>query len=241
MEHKLLDDDDGEFEDFNPDHMTPDEIRKLLEPSSDKVKRNIIYDERLKRFQLSKEDEEIFDECGISTGKVYFYTGQIVAQRKLRPFEYQMPIYLRAVYWLAHCLAMLIYAYSSFIALQITLFNLILLGLIVIGGGKVSKWLSQWRFNQEYKYRHSHLEKFLAKANEEYFTELKVKVAAGVEGRWLEFQLPDPEDRDGFMPYRRDSEVSVPSVGPTGIRMVPSAIIEQSDEDDEGSQAPSRQ
>ena len=56
MEHKLLDDDNGEFEDFNPDHMTPDEIRKLLEPSSDKVKRNIIYDERWKRFELSLED-----------------------------------------------------------------------------------------------------------------------------------------------------------------------------------------
>ena len=136
-----------------------------------------------------------------------------------------MPLNIKALYWLAHLLVMLLYAYLSFLALQITLFNLILLGLIFICGGKVNKWLSKYRFKQEYNFQHSHLNKFITKANAEYFTDLNVKVVAGDEGRWLEFHLP--EDAFPDLIQRNSPDF-----------MNRTAITEQSDEDDDGSQAP---
>ena len=81
---------------------------------------------------------------------------------------------------------MLIYSYFSFLVLQVTLFNLILLGLAFVMGRKLSNTLSKFFYKQCYKYQYGGFNKALKEANENYFENKSVLIVGGHEGRWLE-------------------------------------------------------
>ena len=90
------------------------------------------------------------------------------------------------------------YLYVSFIALQLALFNLILLGIIIIYMGKLYDMMTRYAFKFEYNYRNSAFQKHIQEANKQYFSNKNVELVGLQEGLLLELQLPENVD-DQFM------------------------------------------
>ena len=149
--------------------MTPDDIRRFYEPKPSDEKIILKYSKETKRYQFDKPEEDKAAEYGIDSGEIWKVLGRLQQTKRNRPFESSPPIHVKAVHWLGHILVMLLYSYFSFLVLQVTLFNLILLGLAIVMGRKLSKGLSKFFYKQSYKYQYGGFNKVLKEANEAYF------------------------------------------------------------------------
>jgi len=121
-------------------------------------------------------------------------TGRIISDINLRPFHKKVPLHRKLVLYLAAILVFLVYIYCSFILLQLALFNLILLGIIIIYMGKLYNQMTKIAFKYDYNYRNAAFQKHIDKANDDYFRAKNVELVGLKEGLWLELQLPDNED-----------------------------------------------
>lgn len=183
------------YEEFNPDNMSPEEIEDLLKPFSTKMKRAIFYDNKLKRYHLSEKDEEILRNY-FEINKFYEYQFEIIQNKNLRPFDKKLPLCTRFLLRvILPVVATVIYSYACLMLLQLALFNVILMGIMVIGLSKIWHFLNKFSFKYEYNYRTKDFKKHIEKANDEYFRAKGVVLVGGEEGKWLELQLPDTEDK----------------------------------------------
>lgn len=117
-------------------------------------------------------------------------------KKKLLPFRKKLPLFTRiALRFLLPFIVTILYSYACLMLLQLALFNVILLGIMIIGLSKIWKFFTKFSFKYEYNYRNKEFKKHIERANEEYFRSKGVVMVGGEEGKWIEFQLPDTEDK----------------------------------------------
>ena len=85
-----------------------------------------------------------------------------------------------------------LYLLIAFIFLQLALFNVILLGLIIIFFFKVNYYFDEFIIKKEYKYQNKDFDKFIADQNElRAYKEACINITAMEQGKYLEFHLPE--------------------------------------------------
>ena len=204
----------------------------------------IKYDHQRNRYELSEEDVTEMIKYGVDPKKFTEVTGRIISDINLRPFQKKLPLHRKFVLYLAAILVFMLYIYFSFILLQLALFNLILLGIIIIYMGKLYNQMTKIAFKYDYNYRNAAFQKHIKKANDEYFLNKNVELVGLKEGLWLELQLPDNEDNtlgpDAFrgsssVAYRKQTAGEpLPSFGNKGGPGYSKAITERPEgEEDE--------
>ena len=182
---------DQEEDNSQQEDLTPDDIRRFYEPKPSDEKIILRYSAETKRYLFDKPEEDKAAEYGIESGEIWKVLSKLQHTKRNRPFENSAPIHVKGLHWLVHILVMLLYSYFSFLVLQVTLFNLILLGLAIAMGRKLSKGLSKFFYKQSYKYQYGGFNRILKEANEGYFETKSAQITGGHEGRWLEIQLPE--------------------------------------------------
>jgi hypothetical protein len=82
--------------------------------------------------------------------------------------------------------------YVSLLVLQLTLFNIIFLGIEVIYFKKLYNLLHGFEYKQDYNYRNGKFKRFIEAENLRFYRfKHQVELVGGEEGKWLEIQLPD--------------------------------------------------
>ena len=84
------------------------------------------------------------------------------------------------------------YLVISFIFLQLALFNVILLGLIIMFFFKVNYYFDEFIIKKEYKYQNKDFDKFIETQNElPAYKQACVNITSMEQGKYLEFHLPE--------------------------------------------------
>ena len=86
---------------------------------------------------------------------------KIEKNRNLRPFEKRLPCTRVLLLKLLSLIVLLIYTYVCFILVQLALFNIILIGIMLIYFGKVATVMQAYGIKQEEKYKTSAFKKFI--------------------------------------------------------------------------------
>jgi Region found in RelA / SpoT proteins len=88
-----------------------------------------------------------------------------------------------------------IYIYACTLVLQLALFNLILLGIMIIYFSKLTTALASWAMKHEYNFQNRDFKRYIENENKDYYRSINVELVGGEEGRWIEVQLPDNEEQ----------------------------------------------
>ncbi len=84
-----------------------------------------------------------------------------------------------------------LYLYCALLIWQMSLFNLILVGISIVYFNKLWILFSAFEMKADIKYRTTPLLRFIESENARYFTAKKVVLSCGEIGECLELQLPD--------------------------------------------------
>lgn len=144
-------------------------------------------------FEITEEDEKVLKSYKVDPEVVEGYLREICESKRLRPFERELPLYLSVLINGAFTLVSFTYFYVCFIILQLALFNLIIMGIMIIVFHRMRTFMTETIFKYEYKYSTKDLKRFVALANETYFRALNVELSASECGTRLIIQLPDNE------------------------------------------------
>ena len=86
----------------------------------------------------------------------------------------------------------LLYFYFAFLLIQLALFNVILLGLLIILFIKLQNGIAAWLIKNEMKYQNKDFKAFLESQNQlKGYKDSQVNLTGGEQGMWLEFHLND--------------------------------------------------
>jgi len=104
-----------------------------------------------------------------------------------------MPYYLFIPAILAEFIFLLFFAYVFFLIIQLALFNLVIIGIIIVIGKKIWQLVEALRWKCTFQYRTKDFIKFIDQQNQTVYGEMKIEVQTEREGQWLEFLLKEDE------------------------------------------------
>jgi hypothetical protein len=81
---------------------------------------------------------------------------------------------------------LIIYSYGCFILLQLALFNLIMLGVMLVYFNKLFMFFRAIVFRYDYNYRNQPFKKFIEKENDRFYIKKNIELIGGEQGKWLE-------------------------------------------------------
>ena len=100
---------------------------------------------------------------------------------------------------------LLIRVYFSLLVIQLSLFNLVIMGILLKLIHQFWQFLDAIRWKFEFNYKTDDFKKFIEKQNEEVYKELKIEVIPERKGLWLEFLLRKEEQMfEELINERRD-------------------------------------
>ena len=112
---------------------------------------------------------------------------------KYQPRKRKMPCYLEFPLILFECVFLLVIFYFFFLIIQLALFNLVILGILLVFIKKIFQFVEAIRWKCRFQYRTKEFTKFIQQQNEEVYQKLNIKIEYEREGSWLEFLLVDDE------------------------------------------------
>ena len=148
------------------------------------------YDKDEKRYIISDKDKEVMQKY-MTVEEFHKTTKEIENSMRLRPFDMRTPCCKRFLLKMLTIIFLIIYSYACFILLQLALFNLIMLGVMLVYFNKLFMFFAAVCFKYDYNYRNSPFQKFIEKENERFYSKKNIELIGGEQGFWLELQLPD--------------------------------------------------
>lgn len=161
---------------------------------SARVKLTIEWNTDAKKYVLSDKDIKTLADYKIKQDEFEKTTREIETNINLRPFDLKQPFFRKLGFKLLALFVILIYLYACLILLQLALFNLILLGIMIIYLKKLYYLLFSFEYKQDYNYRNRRFKQFIEAENNRYYKNINVDLVGGEQGQWLELQLPEDLD-----------------------------------------------
>ena len=140
---------------------------------------------------LSENDKKVLLDYNVLENEFLSTTKKIEREKRLRPWEVKMPVCYKIGLGFLGLLVIAIYLYCSLIFLELALFNVILLGILLVGLSKVYYTIFAFMRDLDEKYRNSPLKRFIEAENMRLYSMRGLILIVGKEGKWLEVQLPD--------------------------------------------------
>lgn len=119
--------------------------------------------------------------------------GELSRRKDLHPWERSFSTCKKFGFSIAKYLALFLYLILCFFAIQFALFNLIILGLMIMFLGRLSEKFTTFTIKREVKYQNEELIKFLHQQDLIY-KDKNIKFTSGEQGKWIEVQLPDIDE-----------------------------------------------
>ena len=184
-------------------NLSDEKINQMMQqkPFSTKAKRTISWvgtdeltGEKIETYILTEDDRKILKDYLKSDMVKFENMLKEVSRRKdLHPWERSLPWHTKLGYKLGKYLAIIFYLALCFVLLQLALFNLILLGLMLMYLGKIGDTFTAMTIKAEVKYQNKGFLGFL-KTQDELYKQYNITFNGGTQGGWIEVQLPDRED-----------------------------------------------
>ena len=110
---------------------------------------------------------------------------------KFQPRKRTMPFYLDCPIILGEFILMLLVIYVFFLIIQLALFNLVILGILIVFIKRFYVFLEAIRWKLKFNYRTKDFKKFIESQNETVYDKFDtpIKIECEREGSWLEFLL----------------------------------------------------
>lgn len=150
--------------------------------------------DRARLGELPKEVRDRFEET----------LKALAGQVSLRPFDHKQPFYRRAGFKVLSMVVWVLYVYVGLLLVTLTMFNLIVLGVLVAYFLKLLYFLEAVELRQEQTFRSRPFKRFINEQNEDVFKGLQLApgttgfyTLVGTDsGRCIELQLPQDESAD---------------------------------------------
>lgn len=160
----------GQKKEFGRD----DAIEYILDPY-DKVRMKLIY-----------ENEKLY--------KAYENTINLLQTvPKYQPRKRQMPWYYGAPILLVEFVFLAVIVYLFFLIIQLALFNLVIVGIILVVLKKIFQFCEALRWKFKFNYKTKEFIAFIDQQNETVYKDMGIEVQYEREGSWLEFLLTEDE------------------------------------------------
>lgn len=151
------------------------------------------WNEERRKYEITDNDKKTLARYDMSEQVVMGTTQRIEGSRQLRPFDRKQPFCRRLGLRLLTILLCAVYAYVALLLLQLTLFNLIFLGVELIYLRKLYSLLHAFELRVDFSYRNGPLKRFIEAENARLYRGKNIELVAGGEGKWLELQFPNAE------------------------------------------------
>jgi len=165
----------------------------VFKPTSTRAKLVIEFNTGKGEFQMTERDKEILNDY-IDIAELNKTTNAIETNIKLRPFERKAPYCRKKSMSLLTLIVLLVYFYINFIILQLALFNLVMLGVMIVYFRRLYLYLHSIEVSFNQKYKNKDFKKFIETENTRYYHSQNIELIGGEKGKWLELQLPDSEE-----------------------------------------------
>ncbi len=167
----------------------------MIEYKSYRVKLTVDFDERVGKYIMSKKDQQTLMSYNVDYAEFLKTANTIENNVTLRPFHHRQPKWRSFLVRMASLICMGLYLYCALLIWQMSLFNLILVGISIVYFNKLWILFSAFEMKADIKYRTTPLLRFIETENARYYTAKKVVLSCGEIGECLELQLPeDVED-----------------------------------------------
>ena len=167
----------------------------MIEYKSYRVKLTVDFDEGEGKYIMSKKDQQTLMSYNVDYAEFLKTSNAIENNVTLRPFHHRQPKWRSFLVRMASLICMGLYLYCALLIWQMSLFNLILVGISIVYFNKLWILFSAFEMKADIKYRTTPLLRFIETENARYYTAKKVVVSCGEIGECLELQLPeDVED-----------------------------------------------
>ncbi len=167
----------------------------MIEYKSYRVKLTVDFDEAEGKYIMSKKDQQTLMSYNVDYAEFLKTANAIENNVTLRPFHHRQPKWRSFLVRMASLICMGLYLYCALLIWQMSLFNLILVGISIVYFNKLWILFSAFEMKADIKYRTTPLLRFIESENARYFTAKKVVLSCGEIGECLELQLPeDVED-----------------------------------------------
>ena len=170
--------------------LTQEEIVKMMQekPFSTKAKRTIVWvdkkkdsDEVLNRYDMTPDDREILREyLKDNLENFEIMLDRLSANKAIHPWERSLPLFKKYYLKLAKYLVLTIYVGVCFVLIQLALFNLILLGLMLLYLFKFADLFTAMIIKAEVKYQNKDFIAYLKKEEEKYSKSHNIKLTGGI-------------------------------------------------------------
>jgi hypothetical protein len=118
-----------------------------------------------------------------------------------------MPILIEGPIILIELAFLLIILYIFFLIIQLALFNLVILGILIVFAKKIFQFVEAIRWKCRFSYRTKEFTRFIKDQNETVYNDMKIKIEYEREGSWLEFLLIEDENMFEQMIADRREEI----------------------------------
>ena len=154
--------------------------------ASTRVKLTFEYNEYTKKYEISEEDKDIL--------KFYIHVPEIsttllTIERSIRyrPFDHKQPILRWLGLKMLTIFFLLAYFYVSLLILQMALFNLILLGVLLVYFKKLNTFCNALELRADRNYRLGPFLRYIEAENLRYYrSRQRTELIGGEMGRWIE-------------------------------------------------------
>ena len=111
---------------------------------------------------------------------------------KKHPWNRSLPWYTKFGLKFAKYFVLTLYLWLCFVLIQLALFNLILLGIMLLYLGKIADLFTALIIKSEVKYQNKDFKAFLERQEKDYKN--KITLTPGIMGKWIEVHLTDREE-----------------------------------------------
>lgn len=168
-----------------------------MQPESNKKQVVFKFSSLTQKYECDKAEEQkrLEDRLKHSPGILENTLNQLNTNRKLQPFNITMPFSKKLLFIMLAFSLKLLYIVIAFFFLQLALFNVILLGLLIMFFFKVNYYFDEFIIKKEFKYQNKEFDAFIAQQNElSDYKKACVNITGVEQGRYLEFHLPDDSE-----------------------------------------------
>lgn len=139
-----------------------------MKPFSSRVKIVVPYNRALKRFEVKEEEKDLIKEY-IPIDVFFATIRQIENNKRYRPLDRKTPLCKKIIINIFCWIILLIYLYIALILLQLAIFNLILLGLLIVYFKKLYSFLSAIYYRYDQSYKNGPFKKFIEQENAYFY------------------------------------------------------------------------
>ena len=136
--------------------------------------------------QLYKSGEKLY-KCYLETIK------ELQTKPALQPRKRKMPFYMLVPARLIQFIVLFFFIYCFFLIIQLALFNLVIVGIILVFISKIWQFLEAFIDKFKFNYKTKDFVAFIEQQNQTVYHALDIEIQADREGNWLEFLLRDDE------------------------------------------------